>query len=388
MDPNITAFRALWRDTHARFAVDPRRIYAGGFSGGARVATLMATSTPGTVTGVIGCGAGFHLPPKARPAFLYFGAVGNRDFNHDEMRELDETLGRLGAVRHIEVFDGEHAWPPEDICSAALEWMHFQAQSAGAIPADPGIGDRLLARFADRAAALERGGHRAAAMTEYERAIADFRGRRDVSTLERELVRLEESAEGCRARRAELDRTARDEAYRDRLTRCWGEIRSGEPIPFGRLINELELAGLKARAAKKPGSDDALSAERLLSEVFVQTAFYLPRGYRQEKNYERAILCVSIASEVRPESSSVWYDLAALEALAGHPDKALDDLATAVARGYTDGDELARDADFASVRDSKRFRALLEGVRSSGGLRVPRGPWPTSPLRASPRVAP
>jgi poly(3-hydroxybutyrate) depolymerase len=33
---------AIWLDTHVRLALDPHRIYAGGFSGGARVAGAMA----------------------------------------------------------------------------------------------------------------------------------------------------------------------------------------------------------------------------------------------------------------------------------------------------------------------------------------------------------
>ncbi|HWC65586.1 MAG TPA: hypothetical protein VG777_05855, partial [Thermoanaerobaculia bacterium] len=128
LDPNVTAFRAMWRDTHARFAIDDRRVYAGGFSGGARVATLMASAAPGAVAGVIGCGAGFHKPPAGKPPFDWFGTVGNRDFNYDEMRDLDGALSRLGAPHHLEVFDGEHGWPPADVCDDAIAWMQWRAE--------------------------------------------------------------------------------------------------------------------------------------------------------------------------------------------------------------------------------------------------------------------
>src|SRR5262249_28101927 len=52
---NVDAMSAMWTDTNARFAIDPRRVYATGYSGGARAACVMARGLPGTVVGVIGC---------------------------------------------------------------------------------------------------------------------------------------------------------------------------------------------------------------------------------------------------------------------------------------------------------------------------------------------
>ena len=54
------AVNAIWQDTHSRLALDERRSYASGFSGGARVAGAMALSGPtGQVAGVIAHGAGY-----------------------------------------------------------------------------------------------------------------------------------------------------------------------------------------------------------------------------------------------------------------------------------------------------------------------------------------
>ncbi|HET7451926.1 MAG TPA: hypothetical protein VFL12_04250, partial [Thermoanaerobaculia bacterium] len=302
LDPNVTAFRAVWRDTHARFAIDPRRVYAAGFSGGARIAALMASTAPGAVAGVIGCGAGFHREPKARPPFAWFGTIGDRDFNYDEVRALDATLARLGAPHHVEVFAGPHGWPPPEIAADALAWMQIQAERAGTLAADPARSARLMEAFAGRAAALAAAGRTFAAMTAYRRAIADFRGAGDVSRLESALGALERSMDGRLAEQAEQARIRDDDAMRDRFAQVWGEIRSGEAVPAERLVQELAIPDLRARAARSPGSEDALGAERLLSEIFVQTGYYLPRGYRQEKKWARAILCASIAAEARPDS--------------------------------------------------------------------------------------
>jgi hypothetical protein len=76
--PSENAVHLLWRETHRRFAIDGRRIYMAGFSGMARLASRMADAVPGSVTGVIACGAGFPLdrPPHGRLPFAFFGIAG------------------------------------------------------------------------------------------------------------------------------------------------------------------------------------------------------------------------------------------------------------------------------------------------------------------------
>ena len=56
---------SIWRDTHERLSLDERRVYASGFSGGARVAGAMALSCPQCqMAGIIAHGAGY---PTSHP---------------------------------------------------------------------------------------------------------------------------------------------------------------------------------------------------------------------------------------------------------------------------------------------------------------------------------
>src|SRR6476619_1420540 len=59
-DPSA-AIRALWADVKERYAIDPRRIYTAGLSGGARVASSVALACKGCIAGVIANGAGLPL---------------------------------------------------------------------------------------------------------------------------------------------------------------------------------------------------------------------------------------------------------------------------------------------------------------------------------------
>src|SRR5436305_3147021 len=63
-DPSA-AIRVLWADIKERYAIDPRRIYTAGLSGGARVASTVALACRNCIAGVIANSAG--LPNGATP---------------------------------------------------------------------------------------------------------------------------------------------------------------------------------------------------------------------------------------------------------------------------------------------------------------------------------
>ena len=114
MAPSTVAANAMLGDVVARFAIDDKRVYLTGFSGGARVATTLAARLAGRVAGVIGCGAGLAegLEPSSSLPFIYYGTVGNEDFNYSEMRQLDRALESAGVAHRVEVFEGAHSWAP------------------------------------------------------------------------------------------------------------------------------------------------------------------------------------------------------------------------------------------------------------------------------------
>jgi dienelactone hydrolase len=116
---------AVWDDTHARLRIDDSRVYAAGFSGGARVACGLARMLNVQTAGVIGCGAG--LPEWLAAADLvgipWFGTAGFGDFNLREMKELEKELLRLGSPCELKVFPGQHVWPPVGIAMEAVAWM-------------------------------------------------------------------------------------------------------------------------------------------------------------------------------------------------------------------------------------------------------------------------
>ena len=116
---------SLFEEIDLRYSIDTSRIYAMGFSGGARIASLIALYRGG-IKGVIGCGAGF--PSSGQPGrfrFDYFGFAGNADFNMNEIINLDDELEKAGFRHATRIFSGKHEWPPDTVMSEAFYWLRF-----------------------------------------------------------------------------------------------------------------------------------------------------------------------------------------------------------------------------------------------------------------------
>lgn len=360
-DPNIKAVNAMWADTHARLSLDDRRIYLAGFSGTVRSSCAIATSAAGKVAGVIGAAAGWppQMPPARDTPFVFFGTAGDRDYNYDEMLELEPTLTRLGVPYRIELFAGLHDWMPEELAADALAWMEVQAMRTGVRERDPARVGELWARDLAGARSLEAAGRPLDAWRRFTAAARDFEGLRDVAEARREAERLGATKKVQSARREREERRARD---RQTVRIAYGTLAAIETADVAearRLARTLPIPMLLKRLEREGDSEEGLSAYRSLSSLYSQTASYLVRDALERGEPLRAALFLSIATEIRPGEPRVWARLAAARALAGEREGSLAALKRAAELGYPDLAKLADDPDFASMRDDAAFRALV-----------------------------
>ncbi len=202
-----TAVNALVKDTAARFPIDSRRVYATGFSGGARVATNIAMSCRGCIAGVFAQGAG--LPAGARDAApldaAWFAAAGERDMNYPELFELEQELGKRGARHRLRVFAGGHEWAPPAVWSEAVEWFELLAMKDGRRPRDAALVASLFEATSARAAGFQDRGELLDERRELGGIVRDFEGLADTAPARRRL----EEVDASRAYRKALDRERR-----------------------------------------------------------------------------------------------------------------------------------------------------------------------------------
>ncbi len=362
--PSLQAVQAMWEDTHERLPLAPGRALAAGFSGGARLATVLGTAAGGQLFGVFAAGAGFSSPdaiPKDTP-FVVFATGGRHDFNYYELRGLDQRLGALGLPHAVEFFDGGHAWPPSDVIDRGLDWLELQAMRRGRRARDEAwlaAWERAaLARGAD----LETRGLLLEAAEVYRQAAQTMEGLRE-SPAAANAARLEARADVRRERerRADLDR--REQAWiAARYRRLERLLPGGDdgPAPLlPELLRELEVERVRreSRSAADPYERDAW--RRRLESLRVQARFYLPQRLLKQGEFARAAVSLGVAVALEPEAAATRYDLACALARGGRRKEALAELQKAVDSGFEDAAYLAADEDLKGLRETPEFQALL-----------------------------
>jgi len=372
MEPNTEAMRAMWEDSHERFSIDPRRVYATGFSGGARAAVLLALARRGEVAGVIGHGGGFPFerkPEKGLP-FAFFGLAGFTDFNFPELLALDRRLGELGASHRFESFDGTHQWAPAEESGLALEWMELVAMRDGMAVRRPEFVEAFWSRVLSVAQSWLDRDDPVAALRWLDGAAEDFKGLRgeeDLTLLRERAARLRQSADTAREARIQAQAEEAHARFVAQASSRLPQLLALEPgsLPAAAALSRLGVPSLREQAEKDRSPYARRAAQRSIEALFVQTSFYVPRELLAKKQFARAVFAAEIASQIKPESPWAWYGLATVQARAGDARGAVRSLRTAAGKGRLDAAAVRTDPDLAVLVEREDFRRLLGELESA-----------------------
>ena len=266
------AVRALLPEAK-RYAVDPRRVYATGFSGTAILSWAVGIKS-GAFAGVIGVGGRVvdDMPPE-RFSFAHYGFAGDVDFNNRDMRIIDERLERAGKAHRFRQFSGDHRWISKELAREAIAWFEVLARKDDAA---------LIAKVYEREIASAGALKGVDALRAYRGIVRTFDGLHPIDDAKAAVKRLEVDANVKR----EIKDIAKWDAF---------EAESLRDAP--RL---LQRVGELKRRAKRNGAE-GVTAQRLLEAVFVQTSFYLPRELMQKGDTARAEAMLDIAAQIHPE---------------------------------------------------------------------------------------
>lgn len=368
-EPIVAAAAALWDDTHARLTIDDERVFAAGFSGGARAASILPKMIGRPIAGVIACGAGvpegFGVDKLEIAAFC--GIVGTADFNFREVMDLDGSLDRREDIAHwIRTFDGAHSWPPVPVCTEALEWLELAAAARVGQPPDRALGEALIAKTAARAAALEAAGDVFRAVSELDAAVFAFAGMGDTSGLAETSARLRRTDTFKRSAKREAEHSRREEALLTDLYRTLSAIEKTVVIrrSLGEFFSEIDRLVDSAKNARE--ASDRSFARRVLLTVDVDAA---DRGgaFLRSMASAKAVLCFEMAVRASAHEPARYknnlYNLACAHAQDGNVRMALDSLREAVENGFSDKALMLRDKDLDAIRDRPEFQKIVSDLR-------------------------
>jgi predicted esterase len=360
MGGSSDAANAIFQDTHQRFAIDDRRIYTAGFSGGARVATQFALMCKTCIAGVIANGAGFpqSAAPKSSFGFAYFLAIGNADFNFREMVELRGQLEQIHANYRIHIFNGSHEWAPDAAWQDALRWMNLQAMRSGALTKDPKAIQQIFQEELESAHALDSSGNVLAAERDYESMVRDFNGLTDVASPKARASGLKASKAfkvAEKQERSELDQQTR---LTDRASAQIRGIATNDTDLTTYADIKRTILGLKDDLSKSPNPPDShtLVLKRALGELVVQ-AYEAGERSMETRNYVAALAYFDLVAAGAKSPGGARFERARVYAAQGDAKKCLAELKQAQAGGFHDASALDA-AEFNPYRQLPEFQSL------------------------------
>ena len=386
LQPSAEAAKAMLGDAAERFSIDEKQVYLSGFSGGARAATAIAVWLKEQIAGVIACGAGFAagIEPSSSLPFVFYGTVGNEDFNYAELKQLDRKLQSSGVTHRIEVFEGGHSWAPSDVGVRAVEWLELQAMKSGRRSRDEAFVDRMFKNAQDRATLNEASSRVLDAYTGFIEIVADFKGLRDVAEFERKAALLRDSKPVRQAlskaqdqEKEEIRRGSELFALRARLmnpaTSAVLNAADGQSRPSGltssaearqNALSDLKdrLRELKQKSEAKESTPERALARRVINQ-YSAAAFEQSMMLIQAKKYDLAVSSLTTDSEVMPDNWRVLYNLACAYSLKGDKRRALDALAKSVQKGFSNAAELERNTQLDAIREEPAFKKILEDLK-------------------------
>jgi len=356
----------LWSDTHQRFAIDERRVYTTGFSGGARVASAIALSYRGAVAGVIAASGGPrpNFNPLPVNQFAFFGTAGTEDFNFTEMQQLKRRMDEVGVTNRLVVFEGGHEWPPAEICGEAISWLEVQAMKSGTRAKDNELIDRLLAAKSRTASDFETSKQSYEAYLEYGALVTEFKGLRDVSEFAAAAERLRNSKEVKAAIKSEKTEEDEQANLSEKLRILIARLQ--DDSTYAETLTELKrnFSDLTKKSEGSKSIGERRVAQRVLQSLLIQIyedAFAL----KQKRNYAAIPAKFELAVLIKPKDPRVFYELAAAYARIDSKGRATTALGQAIERGFSDLARIEQNEDFASLRNDPDFKKVIASLKKT-----------------------
>jgi len=361
--------QAIWDDTHLRLALDPRRIYTMGFSGGARVATTLALRCETcAVAGVIAHGAGYPNSsiPSASDRFVYFAFIGTKDFNWPELIELRRKKEELGAPFHLEVFTGDHQWAPPAIFGKAVEWLQLKAMQKGTVRPDPAFIEGLFVGLQKEAEAAAENKDLIAQFEAYRSLVFDFSGLKDVGSDQVKLAALKSSRELKQAFKKEQDGIEQQRRLTQDLSEKLAQLADADSEARQTLRGDINdgMITLRNQIDHEKNEEKRVVFVRAFDDLWVQAIEAGQAEMEISKNPAKAEIYFELMSSVTPKQP--WPVLLLAEASAARGDKkrALKYLRDAVNRGLKQPESIENDANLQSLRSEAEFQQIIDELKA------------------------
>lgn len=343
----------FFADTRDRLAIDGHRVYAMGFSGGARVANAI-TLTNGGVAGVICCGAAnpMFTPVNGRSDYTFFGIAGTADFNYTEMHKYDLVELAGHNVKHaIMTFDGKHEWPDAAVMENAFTWEELDNMRRNPAAKDEAMITPALKEAKEKLNGLMDQHKDYEAYELCRRTISFYDNLGDLTFFFDTYKKLKTSAAVDQQLRAEEAAWTREEKLK-------GEYMNDlQTQNFEWWQKEISTLSQKIKTGKD--KNEVNMQKRILS--FLSLACYMQTsGALKQGNISAADYWDKMYKLVDPGNSEADYFMAEIRAMQNDGAAAIAALNASAKNGFTDVHRLQSDSAFVSIRNDEKYKEVLK----------------------------
>ncbi len=349
---NITS--NFLNDVTKRFPVDMLNIFAGGFSGGSRVA-IGITLQDNRIKGVIANSAGFQpaREPLAKDV-CFVGLVGNEDFNLSEMKNTQVSLNEAGIVNDLLIFNGKHDWAPASDMDKAFLLLTLEGVRAKRMERNDSIIDASFNSDEKEAEKLLRGN--ANVLTKYAACHLMNLYYAGIKPVDK-YARLEKSISGPdyqEARHHEKQEAAAEQAEQQRYAMAFQE----KDMTWW--MNEINR--LNAEASSTKNKDRAQYDKRLLAYLSLASFMSTNSALKQDA-LPQAEIFLTLYKMVDPTNSE-WAYLSAFVCMKKNDvSGALSNLDKAVELGFNDLYRIRSQREFEPLQNDQKFNEIIAKIK-------------------------
>lgn len=357
---NILKVGRLLKNVNALIPVDRSRLYAAGYSSGARFASLMPSFIK-DFKGVISIGApipNYELL-TSKNAFHFIGIVGDQDYNYPNMIAERSTLKRLKFPNQLYIFQGGSQWPPGSYIEKSLITITLRAMSNGNLTKDPEFIERNYALDIDEIDQLLGNNRLLAAYNQMSEVISIYQVHRSVDSLLSRRKAMRKDKPYRNARRDENAAIFRESLMRDEYqynlledistlnynNLGWWNYQVDELNKYSEKESERERnMGVRLLAYLNALIEDNIDIELAEKPVNDEVVSYLwmMKTITEPNNFEYYLKIISDSAKYEDFGTSLFY---------------LEEL---LKRGYTDKTRLYELEHTALLRITPEFNKLIE----------------------------
>lgn len=336
---------AIQNDITQKIKINPKRIYLGGFSGGARVA-INLTVADISIAGVIANSAGFEPSrAKLRNELVFVGMAGNEDFNLREQSKTEKSLNEYPFPHCFIEFDGKHDWAPETSMEEAFLFLDCIAKRNSQNIKNNTILKTSFAQDSSKFSKLTKETDKFIQLTKIN---AFYVGIFELKNYKTQLAKLIESSKIKKW----MSQKDADELKEGTLQNDYYQKVFSENLEWWHLA-------VKNLNAEKNNKDKYKLNKRLLSYISLGVYMTINSKMAQQDDFEMEKF-ISVYSLVDPTNAEWAYCRAVLRAKQGNSNEAINFLKKAIALGFNDKQRAKNQVEFSNLFSDNASLKMFE----------------------------